>query len=308
MRIRLGLVFLILCSLLAFPATARSEALRVIVLLSDDYTPYQSFAKTFTSTLPPQISTTVLNHPDELDPDVQADLIIAVGTTAVSTALQQNDAPVLSVMLPRSGFDNLLAQSRSKKSRDKVSAIYLDQPWSRQIDFWRAALPDRRRIGILHTSNEWIDFPSLQGEIAQRKGTLIARAVRASDDLFTVLEDIMTLSDVLIAIPDNNIYSSSNIRNILLSSYRRGIPLVGISQAYVNAGALCAIFSTPEELATQARETVVMFSRTRKLPEPQFPEYYTISVNRQVARSMDIEVPSEATIRAQMERAERSHR
>jgi ABC-type uncharacterized transport system substrate-binding protein len=307
MRTRLGLAFFILCTLLlTVPVAARSESLRVIVLLSDDYTPYQSFAKTFTSTLPPQISASVLNHPDDLDADTQTDLIVAVGTSAVSAALQQNDAPVLSVMLPRSGFENLLAQSRSKANRDRVSAIYLDQPWSRQIDFWRAALPDRRRIGILHTSNEWIDFTGLQHEIAQRRGTLVARAVHASDDLFTMLEDIMTVSDVLIAIPDNNIYSSSNIRNILLSSYRRGIPLVGISQAYVNAGALCAIFSTPEELANQAREAVVSFSRSRKLPEPQFPDYYTISVNRQVARSMDIEVPSEATIRAQMERAERS--
>ena len=44
------------------------------------------------------------------------------------------------------------------------------------------------------------------------------------------------------------------MRNILLTSYRRGVPLVGLSQAYVNAGALAAIFSTTEQLAEQTRE------------------------------------------------------
>lgn len=307
MRSRLRLALALLLSLaLAVPAAARSESLRVVVLLSDDYTPYRSFADTLTKNLPPQISASILNHPDQLDPDMlHADLIVAVGTSAVSAAIELNETPVLSVMLPKSGFENLIDQSKTKNSKHNVSAIYLDQPWSRQIDFWRAALPDRHRIGLLHTSNKWIDFAGLRHEVAQRKGILVARAIHASDDLFATLENIMSVSDVLIAIPDNNIYSSSNIRNILLSSYRRGIPLVGISNAYVNAGALCAIFSTPEQLADQAGETIVSYARSRQLPEPRFPEFYTIAVNRQVARSMDIDVPSEKDIRDQMEKAER---
>ncbi|MGC2164407.1 MAG: ABC transporter substrate binding protein [Gallionella sp.] len=310
MKSRLRLACALLIGLiLAVPVTAWCENLRVVVLLSDDYAPYQSFANTFTKNLPPQIIASVLNHPEQLGPDMpQGDLIVAVGTSAVAAAIERNEAPVLSVMLPKSGFENLLGKAITNVSKDNVSAIYLDQPWTRQIDFWRAALPDRPRIGLLHTSNSWIDFSKLQHEIAQRNGMLVARPVHTSDDLFTTLENIMSISDVLIAIPDNNIYSSSNIRNILLSSYRRGIPLVGISQAYVNAGALCAIFSTPEQLANQAREAVVSYARSRKLPEPRFPDSYTISVNRQVARSMNLDVPSEEAIRDHMEKAERVRR
>lgn len=304
-RLRLALA-LLLSLLLTAPVAAWSESLRVVILLSDDYTPYQSFADALSKNLPSQISASILKLPDQLDANSsKADLIVAVGTSAVSAAIELNAAPVLSVMLPKSGFENLLGQARTKIGRTSVSAIYLDQPWTRQIDFWRAALPERRRIGMLHTSNKWIDFPGLQREVEQRKGILVTRPVHASDDLFAALESIMSASDVLIAIPDNNIYSSSNIRNILLSSYRRGIPLVGISNAYVNAGALCAIFSTPEQLADQARATIVAYARSRQLPEPGFPEFYTIAVNRQVARSMDIDVPSEKDIRDHMEKAER---
>jgi len=78
---------------------------------------------------------------------------------------------------------------------------------------------------------------------------LIARHLRSKDTLFSDLDELLIDSDVLLAVPDSEIYNSNSIRNILLSSYRRGIPLVGFSQAYVKAGALCAIFSTPEQLA-----------------------------------------------------------
>ena len=53
-------------------------------------------------------------------------------------------------------------------------------------------------------------------------------------------------SEVLLGVPDGVIYNSNNIRNILPSSYRRGIPLIGFSQGYVRAGAffVCAVFHT----------------------------------------------------------------
>ena len=73
---------------------------------------------------------------------------------------------------------------------------------------------------------------------------------RSADELYPKLESILASSDVLMAVPDSMIYSSSNIRNILLTSYRRGVPLVGVSQAYVNAGALFKPIDTSLILAS----------------------------------------------------------
>ena len=45
-------------------------------------------------------------------------------------------------------------------------------------------------------------------------------------------------SDVLLALPDSDIYNSNNIRQYPVQySYHRGVPLVGLSQALVNAAA-----------------------------------------------------------------------
>jgi ABC-type uncharacterized transport system substrate-binding protein len=210
----------------------------------------------------------------------------------------QVDTPLLVVMVPETGYQKLLTQKSIRESLPTISAIYLNQPWDRQLDFLRAALPERRKIGLLYTPDTRIDIENLRKKIAARGGSLIARPVQSADSLFSALESVLVNSTVLLAIPDNEIYSSSNFRNILLTSYRHNVPLVGISKAYVNSGALCAIFTTPEQLADQAGETVVLFARDGKLPAPQYPAAFAIEVNQRVAQSLGIELPTQDEMRA----------
>lgn len=293
-----------LCLLVLCPIPCWAEDLKVLVVLSDDSAPYQSFASALSNSLPAMMRTTVLEHPEQLTPDVShAGLIVAVGMKAAQSAIAQTGIPVLAVMIPRMGYEDLSAQFSPGKHTRSISAIYLDQSWARRLDFWRAALPDRRRIGLLHTPGTHIDVARLRQDIEQRGGSLVDRQVLSAEELFPGLESVLASSDVLFAIPDSMIYSSSNIRNILLASYRLGVPLIGLSHAYVNAGALCAIFSTPEQLAEQASATVIGFARTGKLPAPQYPGAFTVAVNQQVARSLGIALPSQEVIRIQMDNA-----
>jgi ABC-type uncharacterized transport system substrate-binding protein len=302
-RLRRKLGCALLLCLLA-PAPAWAENLKVLVVLSDNSAPYQSFVNVLNNSLPALMRATVLEHPEQFSSAVtQADLIVAVGMKATQATTAQNSIPVIAAMIPQVGYEALLDQAATKKILPPMSAIYLDQPWLRQVDFWRAALPERRRIGLLHSLDAHIDVAHLRKDIAQRGGALIAQPVHSADELFSRLESVLASSDVLLATPDSLIYSSSNIRNILLTSYRYRVPLIGLSQAYVNAGALCAVFSTPEQLAAQAGAMVISFARNRQLPVPQFPAAYTIAVNQQVARSLGIELPSPEAIRSQMDRA-----
>ena len=299
-RLRRKLVCALLLCLLA-PAPAWAENLKVLVVLSDNSAPYQSFVNVLNNSLPALMRATVLEHPEQFSSAVtQVDLIVAVGMKATQATTVQNRIPVLAAMIPQAGYEALLAQAATEKILPQMSAIYLDQPWLRQVDFWRAALPERRRIGLLHSSDAHIDVAHLRKDIAQRGGALITQPVHSADELFSGLESVLASSDVLLATPDSLIYSSSNIRNILLTSYRYRVPLIGLSQAYVNAGALCAIFSTPEQLAAQAGAMVISFARNRQVPVPQFPAAYTIAVNQQVARSLGIELPSPEAILGQM--------
>ncbi|OGS96653.1 MAG: hypothetical protein A3K04_11530 [Gallionellales bacterium RBG_16_56_9] len=301
------IIRLLSCAVVLLTTAAQAGTLNVRLILSDSSPPYQQFAASFNKALAASKADVAVTESQAIS-GANTDLIVTVGMKVTGLTAAQTGTPVLAVMVPRIGYENLVTPVVPQKPIRSISAIYLDQPWDRQLDFWRAALPERRRIGLLHSLDTRIDVARLRRDISDRGGSLVAQPVRSAEGLFSSLENVLDGSDVLLAIPDGMIYSSSNIRNILLTSYRHGVPLIGLSQSYVNAGALCAIFSTPEQLAEQASSAVILFSRARQLPDSQYPADFTIAVNQQVARSLGIELPSLEAIRSQMDKAKEERR
>lgn len=297
---------LLTCVAALLSALVQAETLNVSLVMSDSTPPYQQFSTALNKALAAEFNKALATSASKANVTVidshaggtKADLVIAVGVKATEIAIADFDAPVLSVMIPRAGYQALLEKHSLQKPLKAISAIYLDQPWERQLNFIRSALPKHSTIGMLYSPNTSIVLPRLPPGMS-----INAKSVRSAETLFAALEHILESSDVLLAIPDSEIYSSSNMRNILLTSYRQKVPLVGISQAYVNAGALCAIFSTPEQLAWQTAAVIVSFTTGRQLPEPQYPASFSIGINPQVANSLGIELAPPEIIRQRMDKA-----
>jgi ABC-type uncharacterized transport system substrate-binding protein len=138
--------------------------------------------------------------------------------------------------------------------------------------------------------------------ITDKRLLLHERVVGPDRDLVDALDSVLEESEVLLVLPDTDVYNAGTIRNILLTSYRKQIPLIGLSQAYVKAGALCAIYSTPAQIAAQAAEAVRQFSVSAKLPPSQYPREFEVSVNLQVARSLDLPVKDADRLREEIRR------
>lgn len=293
------------CLLALAPIPCWSENLRVLVVLSDNSSPYKPLANTLSKSFPASIQVDVLEQPENLTGLTQADLIVSVGMKASLSAITRTDIPVLAVMLPKAGYEELLAQTLPQKNTRTISVIYLDQPWARQLDFMQAALPKHRRIGLLYSPSAHIDLAHLQKHVSDRGATLVAKPVSSAEKLFSTLNEVLGSCDVLLALPDNTIYNSVNIRNILLSSYRYDIPFIGLSQSYVTAGALGAIFSSQQQMSDQIAATILSFARGGKLPDPQYPHDFTISLNHEVAKSLGIELLPADVIRNKMHGANR---
>lgn len=275
----------------------RAADLAVTLLLSDNSAPYQTFLDTLRQRLPASIRLVVREQDGATAP---ADLVVAVGMKALESAAPFPNTPLLAVMIPKSGYDSLFV---GQKAPPGMSAIYLDQPWERQVDFLYAVLPDVERVGLLYSPETRLEISPLLASVAAHGGSVVAQSVQSADRLFPSLEKVLAGSDVLLAIPDSRIYNAASIRNILLTSYRQDVPLIGLSQGYVNAGALAAIFTLPEQIADQTARQIVAFDKRRALAAPAYPDDFSIAVNSRVARSLEIRVPPEDEIRKRMRRA-----
>lgn len=285
-------LFLALMLLLSTPARAGGLAL----VLSEKGSLYEEFYSTLAGALAGSswniVSTTQGETSDNTS--TPADLTITVGSEALRRTLARGETtPILATLLPRKTYDKILADFRRPAGR--ISAIYLDQPPARQAALLKHLLPAQKRFAVLVSNETRAQLPAYRAALASAGLTLDTEEVESESTLLSELGTLLARGGTLVALPDSTIYNRNNIKAILVSSFRYQRPVVGYSAAFVNAGALAALHSTPAQIARQAAETVIQHGTN--LPSPSAPSQFAIAVNHNVAQSLGIIVPDEAALR-----------
>lgn len=283
----LALLFIVLCI-----PQAQAGQLSVAIVLSESKGAYQELGIELKNSLPSEYSVQVVGMESVIP---VADIYVAAGMKAAES-LDNRNQPILNVLVPHAGFEKL---QRSPSAT--YSTIFMDQPAQRQLALINAALPNATSIGVLYDSSS-VELDALRKQSKVMMFDLNQHKVDQQHPLAGALIDLLQVSDVLLVLPESNIYRADTIRNILLETYRAKVPMVGLSASYVRAGALCAIYSTPKQIAYQAAEAIESFANTGRLPAPQHTKEFEISVNNQVARSLGIPIKDAVQLRVEVRR------
>lgn len=222
-------------------------------------------------------------------------LYIALGTEAArALAMAEVRVPVLCTLLPRSSFERILRVS-DRKASSQFSALYLDQPLSRQLELIQLALPGARRIGVLWGGESLVQAPALRALASSNGLQLVEVEVGLNELIFPGLKRVLEGSDVLLAMADPQVFNSSTVQNILLSSFRARIPMVAFSPAYARAGALLALYATPAQLGRQAGTLARGVLQGKPLSStPLYSQNFSVTVNGHVARSLGLNLDADA--------------
>lgn len=225
-------------------------------------------------------------------------MLVSVGTAAArALAAAPRSAPLLCTLLPREEYLQL-----PRAGAAEMSGLYIEQPVPRYLALVRLALPQRTGIGaVLGPVSS-----SLSGEL-QTAGTPVNTVtIGAERELAAALEQVGTPAGVLLALPDPVVVNADTARTLILTAYHRGIALVGYSQALAKAGALMAVHTTPEQFGQEAGEMVqaALTAAPLRLPPARFPSYFTVSVNYQVARALELNLPPEGQLMHQLQQQE----
>lgn len=300
---------MVMCS--ALLAVAVAHAAGVVIVLSDSSPPYQEFADAVRAELKRDTSgpeVQVLDRDQAAARSLaDASFVIGVGGQAAQ-ALSTREAkpPTLFAMLPRSAYERLMVNRRDDK---RITALFIDQPPNRYIDLIRIALPDVERIGMLAGQDSRDTVARLAQAARDRKLRPMVETVNSESDIYPAMQRMFADGGLLLATPDTTVFNSQTIQNILMGAYRFHVPVIGFSPTYVNkAGALAALYSTPAQIGQQAGEIARNLLAGGALPPPQYPRLFSVGVNAYVARSMGLQIDSEASIRERIERNERLER
>ncbi len=279
---------------------SQAEALQVTILMSEDNDAYHEFANSFISES--ERNKFALDIQQTKTLPIKSDLIIAVGLKSAIIA-SESRLPVLCVFISKAAYRKVVQDSLVYREKNTLSAIYLDQPIKRQVAMVAAALPEIKSIGLLYSYLS-PDLDNYRKAIAEKGFALREQKLDSADSLYRNLESLLEKSNVLLAIPDTEVYNSLTMRNILMTTYRRKVPVVGFSSAYVKAGALCAVFSMPSQIAVQAARLTGQFIDTSLLPMAQYPAEFYVMSNQQVARSLGISIKQNAALIREIEASE----
>lgn len=298
---RLGILYILVLAGLSLHCRAWSDE-AVTVVLSEAGGVYSEFANQLGSALGQATGNKTALRVVTLDslkgePAARSgQVLVAVGTLAMTAmARKPPTVPVLNVLVPRASFRSLARSSARTQDSRLFSAVFFDQPWTRQLSLIRHAIPGRR-VGILLSKDSAELSGSLQA--AARDAHMVANIEMVADeeDLVPALKRLLPNSDALLAVPDATIYNRGNIATILLTSYRAKVPLFGFSQSYVKAGALAAVYSQPWQIAQQVADIIQGVPANGSLPAPQSPRYFSVDINPQVRLSLELNMADEAQL------------
>ena len=216
-------------------------------------------------------------------------VIVTLGYESLRQVLEARPrVPVLAALIPRSGFERLLRDHAS--TRPAVAALYLDQPIGRQMDVIRLAFGAGHRVAVLLGPESSWQRSLLTASASAQGFSLQLAEVGASQTVAHALADVLEGADVLLALPDTQVYNATTVGNVLMSSYRARVPVLAFSPAYVRAGATLSLHSTPVQVGQQVALMVRQHLQAGAVLTNQYPADFAITVNERVARSLDLDL------------------
>ncbi len=225
-------------------------------------------------------------------------LIITMGLSSLEWRLAQPDrTPTIATYVTRSSLQPALYAALPSY----VHIMLANPKPERQLRLAELLLPRLRTLGMLHSSAHAGQIGEWEEAASAAELKLTTAKLTEPGNLARLLARLLDRNDVLIGLDDPVIYNADNLKTILLTSYTRNRVLIGPSAPFIAAGSLSTTFSSPADMA---RSVDYLFAHTASAPPMDYPRFFSVLSNQQVARSMGFAPPDDSALAAELARME----
>lgn len=200
--------------------------------------------------------------------------------------------PVLAALLPRAAYDGATA---APPPGHQMSAVLLDQPPERYFDLIKLAMPERRRVGLL-LGPDTRELKPVLTRLAAARDLQLTTGEPLSEDVYPALQSVLASCDVLLILYDRFLFQSGALQNILITAYRRRVPVLSYSATHVKAGATLGLYTMPAQAGRQLAGAAATALAGQGLPPVQVADAFAVSVNAQVAHSLGLTLSEPSTL------------
>jgi len=282
---------------MAGPAAAAS----VVALMSADVDAYREALRGFKETLRHRVVAEYDMQGDfdrgqkilsEIQTKIKPDLIFAIGVWALqATASQKLNLPVVYAMV-------LNPPSVVRDEVHNITGASMNVPVEQTIRLFKQLGPQIQRVGVVFDRTK-TGYLVTRADAAAREARLqlVTREIRSSKEAIGAVDSLQEGGiDALWILPDETVLVPAVVQHMLLLSYRKRIPLLGISESQAQMGALLSLsFASSEDIGRQAGE--VANSILGGKPPAEVP-YTTarrvhLTVNLKAAQKLGMEIPQD---------------
>jgi ABC-type uncharacterized transport system substrate-binding protein len=297
-RMRLAVLVVLALAVEATPAVAR-----VAILLSARVEEYDEAVRGLRGAIPGQ-AVTVYDMDgdvergrkllDEIDSKLKPDLIFAVGIWALRAVVSRPpSAPVVYAMV-------LNPSSVISPDARSITGASLNVPVEQQI--WLFKQLRVKRIGVVFNQARTGYLVRRAQALARDEGIeLVTREVNAPKEAIGAIDSFQDGVDALWLVPDETVLSQTVVQHMLLLSYRRKLPLLGVSDRHAQMGALFAMsFASGEDIGRQAGELAQAILGGRAVSDVPYTSARKVylTLNLKTAQKLGLEIPHAIRARA----------
>jgi hypothetical protein len=220
-------------------------------------------------------------------------IYLAVGPDALRYLTGSGlSGPVISTFTSQKAYHAIVDKAPTRPGT--TTALFADPSPVQQFQLIGLIYGKPIKVGvILSSDNDQIES-ILRRSVTARQAEVTYERLAPGEDITRVLTRLADVQAIL-AMPDSAVYNAETIRTVLVSTYRRNQTLIGFSAAVVKVGALATTYTTIQDSIAQIDEMLTSYESSGHLPELQFPKYFDVAINVDVARSLNIVLSDEVS-------------
>jgi len=226
----------------------------------------------------------------EIAAKVKPDLIVAVGIWALqAVAKEASTVPVVYAMV-------LNPPSVIGSGAKNITGASMNVPVEQTLRMLKQLGPQIRRVGVMFDRAKTGYLVARAEAVARDEGLqLVAREIRSAKEAISALDTLGEQGvDALWVLPDETNLAPAVLQQMLLFSYRRKVPLIGLSESQAQMGALLSLsFASSEDIGRQAGELANSILAGRAPAEIPYTtaRRVRLTVNLKAAQKLGMEIP-----------------
>jgi putative ABC transport system substrate-binding protein len=225
----------------------------------------------------------------DIQSKIKPDLILAIGPWASQlTAAQATNIPVVYAMV-------LNPSSLLPAGVKNVTGASMNVPVENTIRLFKQLGSQIRRVGVLFNRAKTGYLVKRAIQVGREQGLeIVDKEVRSPKEAIQALDAFQDEIHALWILPDEIVLTPEVVQYMILFSYRKKIPLIGLSERQAQMGALLSLsFGSSEDIGRQAAE--LANSILEGQPPDRLPftmaRQVKLTVNLKAAEKLGIEIP-----------------